>query len=388
MSLPEVHLVGASRAEALRLAPVAVAMRAQGRLTPILLATGPDPSAVDRTFAAFGLTPHLTVPTGDDQAEAVRRLDALWAARTPAAVVLRDSVPAAIAAYWRRIPIMQLDAGRRFGDLTTAPSFAEPSEEPRADSGTTPREAPPAMPSEEPAVGDDAASPRPGSAPGGAEADRRMLTQFATVHLAATPLAAMNLLDERVAAGDVLLTGSTVADATAALAERHTLAGARSGRPVLISTTTELGTSIGRAVRGLTPRFTDLAVIVLNGPLSCTDRARLLAEAYVVITDDQDLPEEALAAGTPVLLLGDPTGHAEPLYAGSVRQSGPDPASVAADVAELLAGRVRRDAMAAGGNPYGDGVAAYRVAQATAALLGHGQFPDPMPARPTAGVSR
>ncbi len=372
MSLPEVHLVGASRAEALRLAPVAIAMRAQGRLTPILLATGPDPSAVDRTFAAFGLTPHLTVPTGDDQAEAVRRLDALWAARTPDAVVLRDSVPAAIAAYWRRIPIMQLDAGRRFGDLTTAPVFSAPSEEPNpGDNGPGS-----SAPSEGPRAG------------GGAEADRRMLTQFATVHLAATPLAAMNLLDERVAAGDVLLTGSTVADAAAALAERHTPAAGRSGRPVLVSTSTELGKSIGRAVRGLTPRFPDLAVIVLNGPLSCIDRARLLAEAYVVITDDRDLPEEALAAGTPVLLLGGPTGHAESLYAGSVRQSGPDPASVAADVAELLGGRVRRDAMAAGGNPYGDGLAAYRVAQATAALLGHGQFPDPMPARPTADVSR
>jgi UDP-N-acetylglucosamine 2-epimerase (non-hydrolysing) len=345
MPLPEVHLVGASRAEALRLAPVAIALRAQGRLTPVLLATGPDPSAVDRTFAAFGLTPQLTVPTGEEQGEAVRRLDALWAGRTPAAVVLRDSLAAAMAAYWRRIPIMQVDAGRRFGDLTVA-------------------------------------------APGGAEAERRMLTQFATVHLAATPMAAMNLLDERVPAGDVLLTGSTVADATKALEERRGPSTGRGVRPVLISTTPELAESVARTVRGLATRFTDLAVIVLSKPLSCTDRARLLADAYLVITDDVDLPEEALAAGTPVLLLGDTTGHAESLYAGSVRPTGPDPASVAADLAELLDGRVRRDAMAAGGNPYGDGLAAYRVAQATAALLGHGQFPEPMPARPTAGVSR
>ena len=44
--------------------------------------------------------------------------------------------------------------------------------------------------------------------------------------------------------------------------------------------------------------------------------------------------------------------------------------------------------MAAAGNPYGDGLARRRAAQATAALLGHGPFPDPMPARPSAGVSR
>jgi UDP-N-acetylglucosamine 2-epimerase (non-hydrolysing) len=44
--------------------------------------------------------------------------------------------------------------------------------------------------------------------------------------------------------------------------------------------------------------------------------------------------------------------------------------------------------MTAAGNPYGDGLAAGRAAQATAALLGHGPFPEPMPARPQAGVSR
>jgi UDP-N-acetylglucosamine 2-epimerase (non-hydrolysing) len=44
--------------------------------------------------------------------------------------------------------------------------------------------------------------------------------------------------------------------------------------------------------------------------------------------------------------------------------------------------------MGAVGTPYGDGLAAARIAQATAALLGHGQFPDPMPARPEAGVAR
>ena len=37
------------------------------------------------------------------------------------------------------------------------------------------------------------------------------------------------------------------------------------------------------------------------------------------------------------------------------------------------------DAMTAGGNPYGDGLAAHRTAQATAALLGLAEQPEPMP---------
>jgi UDP-N-acetylglucosamine 2-epimerase (non-hydrolysing) len=35
--------------------------------------------------------------------------------------------------------------------------------------------------------------------------------------------------------------------------------------------------------------------------------------------------------------------------------------------------------MTAGGNPYGDGLAAPRAAQATAALLGRADRPEPMP---------
>ena len=53
------------------------------------------------------------------------------------------------------------------------------------------------------------------------EANRRLLTQVTTVHLAAAPLAAMNLLDERVAGGDVLLTGNTAVDAAAVVGPRR-----------------------------------------------------------------------------------------------------------------------------------------------------------------------
>jgi UDP-N-acetylglucosamine 2-epimerase (non-hydrolysing) len=341
MTLPEVHLIGGSCADALRLAPVAIAMREQGRLTPVLLAAGPDPAAVDSTFAAFGLTPLITLPTGDDPAEALRRFDAFWAGRTPAAIVVRDSLAAAMAAHWRRIPILQIDAGRRSGDR----------------------------------------------APISADTDRRMLTQVTTVHLAATPPAAMNLLDERVVAGDVLLTGSTAADAAQALAGRPAGA-ARDRRLVLIGADPATADAIAAALRPLSARHPDLEIQPIDGTLAGPERVRLIADAYVLVSEDTDLVEEALAMGTPVLVPGDPGKHAEALDAGSARLVKPEPAAIAVAMAGLLASRVRRDGMAAAGNPYGDGLAAYRVAQATAALLGHGQFPDPMPARPVAGVSR
>src|SRR4051812_28854074 len=188
MTQPEVHLIGGSRAQALRLAPIAIAMREQGRLRPVLMAAGPDPVAVEDTFAAFGLSPMITMPTGNDPAEALRRFDAFWGGHPPAAVVVRDFLAAALAAHWRRVPIVQVDAGRRSSDLTTI----------------------------------------------GADADRRLLTQVTTMHLTATPLAAMNLLDERVVAGDILLTGGTAADAARALADRHQPAPDRTRRLLVV----------------------------------------------------------------------------------------------------------------------------------------------------------
>ena len=360
MSLPEVHLVAGTPAEALRLAPVALAMREQGRLIPVLVATGADPAAVDLTLAAFDLTPKITLPAADDQTETMRRFDELWAARTPAAVVVRDGLGPALAAYWRRIPIMNIDAGWRSGELGSTSAL---------------------------------------------EARRRMLTQITTVHLAATPLAAMNLLDERVIAGDTLLTGGTAQDAGHLLTAKILTttspkgpgfsapsegpgAGGGHRRTVVLGVPKERAEAIGPALRYLGGRYPDLEVVRAADFAPGLEMATLLARAYLVVTDDEDLVEESLAAICPVLMIGSAARHAEALHAGSVRLVEPDPAAITSEVATLLEGRVRRDSMALGGNPYGDGLAAYRVAQATAALLGHGQFPDPMPARPTAGVAR
>jgi UDP-N-acetylglucosamine 2-epimerase (non-hydrolysing) len=89
-----------------------------------------------------------------------------------------------------------------------------------------------------------------------------------------------------------------------------------------------------------------------------------------------------------VLVPGEGGGLTEAVHAGSARLVDSEAGEIVAAMAELLESRVRRDSMRVAGTPYGDGLAAGRIAQATAALLGHGQFPDPMPARPEAGVPR
>jgi UDP-N-acetylglucosamine 2-epimerase (non-hydrolysing) len=391
--LPEVHLVGGTRAEAVKLAPVALAMRSAGLLAPVLIAGGSHPAEVALVLSAFDLAPDVMLRGVRDlrsRAEmlsaTIGQLGALWHERTPAAVLVpgdtTTSLAGALAGCWCRVPVVHLGAGERAAALD--PFFPE-------------------------------------------EANRRLIAQSATLHLAGTPLAAMNLLDENVATGDVLITGSPLADAAVTAAahrrpfEHPRVAAARSGSAnrlvvVVAHRRESWGAPLERvlaAVRGLVQRYADLDVIVsshpnpavraqaeagvrgvervtVTGTLPYPDLARLLRTAYLVLTDSDDVLEQAPAFGVPALVLRDSTERVESLRAGCARLVGSDAERIVREASDLLDNRFRRDAMAGGGNPYGDGRAAARTAQATAALLGLADAPEPMPAWATAawtGVS-
>jgi UDP-N-acetylglucosamine 2-epimerase (non-hydrolysing) len=383
MSLPEVHLIGGTRPEAVKLAPVVLAMREAGLVTPVMLASGQHPAMVNQALAAFDLAPDVTLTversTGTQAellTEMIRQLDELWTERPPAAVVVQGdtttSLAGALAAFWRRIPVVHLEAGLRSGDLDSP--FPE-------------------------------------------EANRRLVAQVAKLHLAPTPLAAMNLLDENIATGDVLITGNTVVDATLAVAGRKlpfenpevARARAAAGDRRLVLVTAHRRESWGEpldrileAVKTLVVAYPDIDVILpshpnpavraqvdaalagvervtVTDPLPYPDLSRLLSEAYLVLTDSGGIQEEAPSFGVPALVLREVTERVESLDAGCAKLVGADTGVIVREAVRLLDSPVRRDAMTAGGNPYGDGLAARRTAQATAALLGLADHPEPMP---------
>jgi UDP-N-acetylglucosamine 2-epimerase (non-hydrolysing) len=363
MTIREVHLVGGTPSETVRLSSVAAAIRDAGLLRPILIATGPGPEA-DLTVRVDGAETPAELLTA-----MVGKFDELWAGRTPAAVIVPGdttiSLAGALAAYWRRIPVVHLEAGLRSGDLDA--SFPE-------------------------------------------EANRRLVAQLTALHLVPTPQAAMNLLDENIftGSGHMLITGNTAVDAALAIVagklpfENEEVAAARAaadGRRLVV-VTAEPVEGVLAAVRRLIYRYADLDVIlpsdptvrarvdaVLGGvervtitdPLSYPDLTRLIAEAYLVLTDSSAIQEVAPSFGVPVLVLRDVTERVESVRTGCARLVGTAPDLIVKEASELLDSRVRRNAMTAGGNPYGDGLAARRAAQATAALLGMAERPEPMP---------
>ena len=125
----DILLIAGSRPEVARLAPVASAVAAADRFRAITVATGADPMSVHEAFDAFGVPTDITLllpsdtATGlaDVAAALLTRLDRLMVDQDPSAVLVHGGgVAASIAAtvaFWRRIPVVHMQAGMGTDDL-------------------------------------------------------------------------------------------------------------------------------------------------------------------------------------------------------------------------------------------------------------------------------
>ena len=104
--------------------------------------------------------------------------------------------------------------------------------------------------------------------------------------------------------------------------------------------------------------------IHLIDPLSADEMHNLMARAYLVMTDSGGLQEEAPALGRPVLVLRRETERPEAVRAGTVRLAGTEEEEIFSLASELLHDERAYHAMAHAVNPYGDGQACRRIADA------------------------
>lgn len=104
--------------------------------------------------------------------------------------------------------------------------------------------------------------------------------------------------------------------------------------------------------------------IHLIDPLDVEEMHNLMARAYLVLTDSGGLQEEAPALGRPVLVLRRETERPEAVEAGTVRLAGTQEEQVFRMTSELLTDEAAYHAMAHAVNPYGDGFACRRIADA------------------------
>ena len=90
----------------------------------------------------------------------------------------------------------------------------------------------------------------------------------------------------------------------------------------------------------------------------------------MVMTDSGGLQEEAPALGKPVLVLRRETERPEAVDAGTVVLAGTERERIEALAAELLTDKAAYDRMAHAVNPYGDGRACPRIADAICYAFG------------------
>ena len=244
------------------------------------------------------------------------------------------------------------------------------------------------------------------------EMNRSLVGRLATLHFAPTPKNAENLKKENVQ-GDIYITGNTVIDAmkytigdNGSFSSEELNSLDLNGRRLIVLTCHrrenygEPMKQIFTAVRDLAMKNPDLLIVypihmspvvrdtagpILSGienvrliePLDAIDMHRLMDRSFFVMTDSGGIQEEAPALGKPVLVLRRETERPEAVAAGTVRLTGVDYNSIMEDATELLTDASAYAKMARAVNPYGDGHACERIADA---ILVHAGLSDKIPA--------
>lgn len=230
------------------------------------------------------------------------------------------------------------------------------------------------------------------------EMNRSLVGRIATLHFAPTANNAQNLEREAVN-GDIFVTGNTVIDAMAYTVRGRGFVSDElnqidfSGRRIIALTCHRRENygqpmrNIFTAVRKLALTYPDLLIVYpvhlspvvrstaqellgdvanirLISPLDAVDMHRLMAKSYLVMTDSGGIQEEAPALGKPVLVLRRETERPEAVAAGTVKLAGTETEPIFQLASELLDDAVCYDHMAKAVNPYGDGQACPRIADA------------------------
>ena len=110
-------------------------------------------------------------------------------------------------------------------------------------------------------------------------------------------------------------------------------------------------------------------------PLPADEMHNLMARCYLVLTDSGGLQEEAPALGKPVLVLRRETERPEAVTAGTVALAGVVQDDIVTMANRLLQDKQAYQKMARAVNPYGDGNACSRIADAILWYFGRGEKP-------------
>ncbi len=376
-------LVFGTRPEAIKMAPLVKCLQQrEDEFEPIVCVTGQHREMLDQVLRIFDIVPHYDLnimKSGQDLYDVTSRVllgmrDVLAQVKPHIVLVHGDtttSTASALAAFYQHIPVGHVEAGLRTHNIY---------------------------------------SPWP------EEMNRQITGRIATLNFAPTPLSRQNLLNEGVEDKHIFVTGNTVIDALHIVANKiknnndlneqlsanllsqgYDVARLACGRRLVLITGHRrenfgLGfLNICNAIKHLSERYPhvdfvypmhlnpnvrkpiheifgenldNLGNLFFIEPLEYLDFVFLMEKSAIVLTDSGGIQEEAPGLGKPVLVMRDTTERPEALDAGTVKLVGTDYNKIVDNVSLLLDDDNEYGIMSRANNPYGDGKASPRIANA------------------------
>ena len=376
-----VMLVFGTRPEAIKMAPLVKEFQKNAQdFKTVVCVTGQHREMLDQVLTIFDITPDYDLnimKIGQDLYDVTARvltgMRDVFKVCTPDVVLVHGdtttSTAAALAAFYRQIPVGHVEAGLRTHNIY---------------------------------------SPWP------EEMNRQITGRIAAYNFSPTSLSEQNLKEEN-AHGEILVTGNTVIDALhmvvdklksdKALADEQVKVLANAGYDVsrldngkkLVLITGHRRENFGEgfinmvtAIKNLTEKYPDVDFVYpmhLNPnvrkpihevfgenlsnlgnmffiePLQYLEFVYLMEKSTIVLTDSGGIQEEAPGLGKPVLVMRDTTERPEALESGTVHLVGTNHDLIVEEVSTLLDDKSAYEKMSKAVNPYGDGKACARIVE-------------------------
>ncbi len=352
-----------TRPEAIKMCPLVLELQRRPEFESIVCVTAQHREMLDSVLDTFGVKPDYDLDImekGQTLATITTKIlnllgGVLREARPDVVLVHGDTTTtfvSALAAFYEQIPVGHVEAGLR--TFTRYSPFPE-------------------------------------------EMNRCLVGRIAQYHFAPTSQNKLNLVREAIE-GEIYVTGNTVIDAM-----KYTVNDRPFSEPRLneidfsrrvITLTCHRRENYGKPMENifsavadmarafpdtltvypvhLSPTVRECAAKYLSGienvmlidPLDAMDMHKLMDRSYMVMTDSGGIQEEAPALGKPVLVLRLETERPEAIAAGTVVLAGIERENIFRLASELLTNEKSYASMAHATNPYGDGNACPRIADA------------------------
>jgi UDP-N-acetylglucosamine 2-epimerase (non-hydrolysing) len=361
---PKIFCLFGTRPEVIKLAPVIRELKhSNRRLEVTTVCSGQHTDLLAPLLALFHISPDLNLDVmqvrqtpNDVCARVLERLGPIVSEQTPDLMIVQGDTTTALAgaltAFHCKVPVAHVEAGLRSGNR---------------------------------------ASPFP------EEMNRRLITGLATYHFAATERNREALLREGIPEGNIFLTGNPVVDAllqiqkTPSSEKIRQLLDRVENRKLVVLTThrrENFGETMRqnlRALRRFVDAHEDLALvfavhpnpnvvevahaelsgnsrILLIEPLDYSDFIHLLRNAWLVVSDSGGIQEESPSLGKPLLVLRNNTERQEAIDSGAAILVGEEPGRLASVLDNVYRDSTWAESVQQIRNPFGDGMAARRIA--------------------------